>query len=212
MNIVSFMRLTTEEKKHLSTNQTSDTLSPPGARLRHVRKLRGMTMKEVATRAGLTESYVSKLERDLVSPSLNALHKICNALETNIGFLFSAEAGQLNSVNVVRANERVALQVSGQGAADGIQLESLIPSSSFDLLQVNIHIVQAGGGGHEAIQHKGQEFGLVLEGKLELTVDNQTINLGPGDAFSFESSLGHTYRNTGEQTAKVLWVNSPPTF
>lgn len=169
-------------------------------------------MKAVANEAGLTESYVSKLERDLVSPSLNALHRICKALDTNIGYLFASPDDAASSVKVVRAHERMTVQVAGDEAGDGIQLESLIPTSQFDLLQVNIHIVQPNGGGHAPIQHQGQEFGMVLEGSLELTVDDHVTKLEQGDAFSFESSLGHTYRNTAEVPARILWVNTPPTF
>ncbi len=185
---------------------------PPGARIRHLRKLRGMTMKAVAERADLTESYVSKLERDLLSPSLNALHRICGALDTNIGYLFAAQDDPVDTVKVVRAHDRMAMQLSGEGLDSGIQLESLIPASPANLLQVNIHVVQPDGGGHAPIEHKGQEFGIVLQGSLELTVDGQSIRLQEGDAFSFESSLGHTYRNTGKTIARILWVNTPPTF
>ena len=184
----------------------------PGARIRYLRKLRGMTMKSVAERADLTESYVSKLERDLVSPSLKALHRICYALDTNIGYLFAAPDDPVDTVKVVRARERVAMQVAGGSRDSGIELESLIPAAAANLLQVNIHIVQPDGGGHAPIEHKGQEFGLVLEGSLELTVDGKSISLEQGDAFSFESSLGHTYRNTAATTARILWVNTPPTF
>lgn len=187
-------------------------IAPPGARLRHARKLRGMTMKDVAKKAELTESYVSKLERDLVSPSLNALHRICRALDTNIAFLFPEQEDSSSTIKVVRASERVTLQVSGENIHNGISLESLIPNTPSDLLQVNVHIIRPGGGGHDPIQHKGQEFGFVLGGSLELTVDGNTIHLSVGDAFSFDSTLGHTYRNTERDVAKVLWVNTPPTF
>jgi transcriptional regulator with XRE-family HTH domain len=189
-----------------------NNIPPPGARLRHARKLHGMTMKAVAHKAGLTESYVSKLERDLLSPSLSALHRICEALDTNIGFLFASDRHPNGVVDIVRANNRVALQIAGNEPNGGIQLEPLIPMSETNLLQVNIHIVQPVGGGHAPIHHKGQEFGLILEGSLELIVQDNSVWLSEGDAFSFQSSLGHTYRNTGSGLTRILWVNTPPTF
>ncbi len=69
-----------------------------------------------------------------------------------------------------------------------------------------------GGGSLEPIRHDGQEFGFALAGLVEITVDNHSIRIGEGDSFHFDSSLAHSYRNVGDTEARILWVNTPPTF
>jgi uncharacterized cupin superfamily protein len=68
------------------------------------------------------------------------------------------------------------------------------------------------GSSDGCIEHEGEEMGFILEGRLELIVDNSTYLLEEGDAFFFKSSLPHGYRNPGSIETKVLWVNTPPSF
>jgi uncharacterized cupin superfamily protein len=63
-----------------------------------------------------------------------------------------------------------------------------------------------------AMRHEGDEVGYVLEGRLELSIDDKLHALGPGDSFAFPSNLAHTYRNPGTEVTRVIWVNTPPTF
>jgi quercetin dioxygenase-like cupin family protein len=72
--------------------------------------------------------------------------------------------------------------------------------------------VEPGGASDGKISHEGEELGYVIEGHLELTVDDHHAILGPGDSFFFSSQRPHGYRNAGNTTVKIIWVNSPPTF
>ena len=96
--------------------------------------------------------------------------------------------------------------------ADGVVLERLIPQTRNALLQVNIHQVVPGGGSHGLIAHVGEEMGYVLDGMLDLTVGDQVCRLLKGDSFFFPSEEPHGYSNPGSDTARILWVNTPPTF
>jgi mannose-6-phosphate isomerase-like protein (cupin superfamily) len=62
------------------------------------------------------------------------------------------------------------------------------------------------------LQHEGEECGYVLEGRLELRVGSKKYSLGRGDSFFFPSTVPHTYHNPGKVIARVVWINTPPTF
>lgn len=182
-----------------------------GGRLRHARLVQGYSLHEVAGFAGVSESYVSKLENNKVQPSLSTLHRLANALNTNIGALVAETSESEGPVTVVSSGQRPEFCVSGDGGNKKIILQKLVPSTPGSLLQINIHVI-ATGAEEDLIRHAGQEFGFVLEGELELRVDGHTFDLSAGDAFSFDSHLPHGYQNTGDRTVRVLWVNTPPTF
>lgn len=181
-------------------------------RLKHARLLLGFSLRQVAEAAGVTEGYVSKLENCRVRPSLATLHKLANVLKTNISELVSEGDVDGRNLVVVQSERRRAFEFSDEHGGAGTSLEKLIPSRRDNLLQANIHVVAPGGGSEELISHKGQEFGFVLEGRLDLLVGDDIFRIKEGDAFFFDSEVPHGYRNTSGRVARVVWVNTPPTF
>ncbi|TDG03540.1 cupin domain-containing protein [Paraburkholderia guartelaensis] len=183
-----------------------------GVRLKHTRMLMGMSLKEVASKAGVTEGYLSKVENDVSQPSFATLHRIVQVLGINISALFaSAEKGDSN-VYIVRKHQRGILPTGHRRTGNRVTLEMLVPSGPEFLLQASIHVIAPKGGSDEKISHKGQEFGFVLEGRLKLLVEDSTHVVETGDSFYFDSELGHRYVNDTDVTTRVLWVNTPPTF
>jgi transcriptional regulator with XRE-family HTH domain len=183
-----------------------------GIRLRHARQLRGMSLEQLGEQVGLTQGYLSKIENDRAVPTIASLHKIVQALDININSLLSDVGAPHSPVFVMRKEERRKLVTGHRRAGNRVVLEQLVPSGPQYLLQVNVHVIAKGGGSDEPISHRGQEFGYLLCGKLELSVDGKRIQLDEGDSFYFDSSLGHSYRNIGNSEARVVWVNTPPTF
>lgn len=181
-----------------------------GARLRALRLRAGWRLKDVAERAGCSESMLSKIETGHVSPSINMLHRITRILGTNIGNLFAPIDHAAPFVQ--RAGRRPTLARNALRHGEGITLESLTPFEIGGALQAQLHVIEPGGASDGLIQHEGEEVGYVVEGILELTVDNQTAVLHAGDSFFFASHRPHGYRNPGTVVAKVVWVNSPPTY
>lgn len=179
-------------------------------RLRLARHLRGMTLRAVADAAGCSESLLSKIENGKASPSLPMLHRLVQALDTNIGWMFEEVDGEEGMV--FRAGTRPIIALDPLRRGEGISLERVIPYSPGHLLQCNIHHIEVGGESAGPIQHAGEEVGYVLAGCVELVVDDRTHRLGPGDSFVFRSELPHHYRNAGEERASIFWVNTPPTF
>lgn len=180
-----------------------------GAKLKHARLLKGLLLKELADAVGCSESFLSKVENDKVRPSLQTLHSIVSHLNTSIGDLFSATPSEKN--RIMRDHERPKI-VTSPRKGPGVTLESLVPSSTMQLLYGSIHVVAPGGGSEGMIEHKGEEIGYVLQGELELTVAETTYHLQAGDSFFFQSNLPHGYKNPGKVETRVVWINTPPTF
>jgi uncharacterized cupin superfamily protein len=78
------------------------------------------------------------------------------------------------------------------------------------MLNGYIHVVPPGSGSNGALRHAGEEVGYILTGVIELVVDGEVATLGPGSSFFFQSLLPHSYRNVGTETARILWINTPP--
>ena len=181
-----------------------------GVRLRHARLVKGLLIKDLAQRVGVSISLISKYENDKLLPPLTVLHCLVTELETNIGALF--EPNWTGVEHIARAGGRPRILAGGDKDAAGVMLERLIPHGKGHLLQGNIHIVAPGGGSMGPMRHEGDEVGYVLEGRLNLSIDDKLHELGPGDSFAFPSNLAHTYRNPGLEVTRVLWINTPPTF
>lgn len=175
-----------------------------GIRIRHARRVAGLTLTQVAQKAQCSESLVSKIENGQATPSLAMLHRIAVALATNIATLTSGEAPSEGPV--LRQNERPVI------VAGGISLERIVLPKRGGMLQANIHIVQPGAGSDGPIVHVGEEVGYVLEGTLELALGDERYLIHAGDAFTFASQVPHGYRNAGDTVARILWVNTPVTF
>jgi quercetin dioxygenase-like cupin family protein/DNA-binding XRE family transcriptional regulator len=181
-----------------------------GVRIRHARMTAGLRLKDVAAKADCSESLLSKIENDKIVPSLLSLRRVAAALGLTLGELF-ATANEPERV-VLKAGERPVTAFDPLRRGTGVRLERLIPYGPHHLLQGNIHIIAQGGGSDGTVHHAGEEVGYVLEGEIELTVDGKAHVLEAGDSFCFRSEQPHGYRNLGRGEARILFINTPPTF
>lgn len=177
-------------------------------RLRHARKVAGLTLKQVAEAAGCSESLISKLENDTASPSLAMLHRLAIALGSNVSELTSEE--WVSEEPVLRAGARQVNRFA-QARKGYIDLERITHPQKGSLLQGDIHIVSPGMVS-EMIEHAGEEMGYIIEGSLDLTLGEATYTLNEGDSFHFPSSVPHGYRNATDRVVRILWINTPATF
>ena len=177
-----------------------------GASLRGARRRQGLTLRQVADRVGVTESFLSQVERDIASPSIATLRRIAVALGTTIGVILD-EAGPHGQL--VRAAERRVVSYPGLKARD-----EFLTDGSDGRLQVILSVVEPGGGtGPEAYSHESDEECLiVLEGTLDLWVGPEHHRLTTGDAIRYSSRVPHRNENPGPETARVLFVITPPSF
>jgi transcriptional regulator with XRE-family HTH domain len=198
-------------KKALRHDNAFEETPKIGLKLRQARTLHGYRLRELAAKVGCSESFLSKIENNKVRPSLRTLHRIASELDTSIGLLFTERDTRV----ILRKGTRQIINTSGSNGPRknvGVKLEWLIPYPLSVLLSGSIHIVEPGGSSEGLIAHTGEEVGYVLEGQFELTVGDETFLLEAGDSFFFPSTVPHGYRNPGNVTTRVIWVNTPPTF
>jgi len=181
-----------------------------GDRIKSLRRVRKLTLKQLADQVGISEGHMSKIENDKTQPSVGVLHKITQSLHVTIGLLFNEKNGHEQPVS--RAGERPVIDLDPVRRGTGIRLERIIPHSQDHILQCNIHIIEPGGSSEDHIQHVGEEVGYVLDGELDLFLDDDVYHLSKNDSFHFNSSRKHAYRNPGTAQTRILWANTPPTF
>jgi transcriptional regulator with XRE-family HTH domain len=177
-----------------------------GKQLRAVRLAFGLSQRELAKRAGVTNGMISLIEQDRVSPSIGSLQKILGAFPMTMAEFFTRDMAGDQSV-VFRAAE-----LPDVGTGD-IRYR-LVAASKSDRKMSILHETYEPDTdtGEDLLTHSGEEGGVVVEGELELTVAGNTWLLGPGDAYYFDSRLPHRFRNVGKVPARIVSANTPPSI
>jgi transcriptional regulator with XRE-family HTH domain len=177
-----------------------------GARIRTLRLARGATLRQLAAQAGVTESFLSQVERGVASPSIASVQRIARALGTSIAELFAADE---SAGSVVRVRDRRRVVYQGLGAVD-----EFLTRSTDGRLQVILSTIEPGGGtGDEPYTHDSdEEVVIVLEGVLDLWVGPEHYRLETGDAVTHPSRVPHRNTNPGPGVARVLFCITPPSF
>jgi transcriptional regulator with XRE-family HTH domain len=177
-----------------------------GRTVRTLREERSLSLKLLAERAEVSESFISQVERGVANPSVASLRRIAGALGTSIGALFD---GGEQVGRIVRAGERPQLVHPRRNWQDF----SLTPQGS-KRLQVILSVIEPGeGSGAEPYSHDSdEECVIVLEGTLQFGVGAERYVLEKGDSLTFESRMPHWNRNQGATRAEVLWVITPPSY
>jgi transcriptional regulator with XRE-family HTH domain len=177
-----------------------------GERLRAIRVLRRLTLREVADAAGVSESFVSQLERGRSNASVATLQRLAAALGIEISDLFAGEreAGP----RVLRRRERQQLEWGHLGR------KALLTPKPFHSLEVVAAAFDPGGStGDEPYTHgDSEELLLVLAGRVHLQLGSELLDLSTGDSVNYRSSTPHRVSNPGGEPAEVLFVISPPSY
>jgi transcriptional regulator with XRE-family HTH domain len=177
-----------------------------GTTIRERRDRRGLSLKQVASLTGLTQSFLSQVEHDRTSPSVASLRKIAEALDSSIGSFFG---GGTPNGRLVRKDARAVLVHPRRRWRDSL----LTPSLSGRLQVILTEIEPLGGSGDEPYAHESDEECVVLlRGRLDFWVGDEHYRLNAGDALTFESRIPHKNRNPGPGRAQVLWVATPPSY
>jgi transcriptional regulator with XRE-family HTH domain len=177
-----------------------------GARLRAARARHRLTLRTVAERSGLSRGFISQVELGQVSPSFASLSRIADALGERLVELFQPPTSRTEGV--VRASERVRMTLPEGGYLD----EILTPSLEGRLLVLRSTILPGSDSGPAYHHDADEECVVVLEGRLDVTVEDQVHQLAPGDALTFRSLRPHSWRNAGDQVVVALWVITPPRY
>lgn len=176
-----------------------------GARLRSLRKARRRTLRSVAEAAGISEGYLSQVERGNANPSIATLRQITTALGLRIADLFTDDH-TTGRPRVVRGTEAPRLTFGVMG-----RKFRLTPGPAHHLEAFLGEFDPGGSTGDRSDTHgSSEEFLHVLEGRVELHLGDEYFTLGAGDSIRYSSAVPHRLSETGGQAARVLWVISPP--
>lgn len=180
-----------------------------GEELRGAREKLGLTLRTVANRAGVSESLVSQIERNRVSPALDTLVRLAETVQLDLAGLFSTLQHR-RRLQLVRAAERTQIR-------DGDALYSLLSSSFEDvkgpaLGAYRLELPPGGSQGDNRRGHGGRELGIIIDGNGQLEYNGELFELAPGDSVSFESDVPHRLVNNGSGSLTAYWITSPPRF
>ncbi|NVC21902.1 cupin domain-containing protein [Kocuria salina] len=179
--------------------ESSGHTAAVGSRLRNHRRRSHMTIDQLASAAGLTKGFVSRVERDITSPSVDSLVRMCQVLRIDVGALFAGPA----DVELVRLEDAPHIDLGGEGIE-----EQLVTPSAQRQVQVIRARVAAGGRGEDAMYSMDCETEVLhlISGRFRLHVPDSTFDLAAGDTVTFPGSEPHTWENPGTEDAVLLWI------
>lgn len=185
-----------------------------GQRIKKRRIELGLRGIDLAEKSGLSPGFISQIERNLVNPSVSTLKRIGNALNVPIGVFFEEPSSkeETNEFSekkspVVHENKRKMLSPN-----NGVIFYLLNPDMSGDI-EFILDVFEPGATtGEELYSHPGEECGLILEGELEVQLEDKKYLLKKGDSITFKSTILHRKTNTGKSKSVSIWANTPPWF
>jgi transcriptional regulator with XRE-family HTH domain len=175
-----------------------------GERISTMRQAKGLTQEELASRADLTKGFISQVERNLTSLSVESLLAILDALDEKPSAFFNETFVEKI---VFKVKDRVELEKE-----DVASFQILVPAAQNRLMDPAFVALNPGEKMEEEGPHEGEEFGFVLSGGIELSLGGKIYKLKRGECFYFRASKRHSIANRRKTRALVLWVSSPPNF
>ena len=177
-----------------------------GDKIRRLRLQRGLTQTELADRCELSKSFISLLERDLTSPSLETLSDLLQTLGCDLPTFFRETGNE----KIAFGEEDIFVKEDPEGLRGVIRW--LIPSAQKN--QMEPILVEMGPGGETAEEdpHEGEEFGYVLSGAIRVVLGDRRERVRKDECFYFRPTAPHRLVNAGKSACRVLWVTTPPSF
>jgi len=171
-----------------------------GSKLKRLRLTRGYTQEELADRCDLSRSFISQLESDKVSPSVETLERILRVLGTDLKHFFSDEQKKI----IFKKDERVPVY----DLPKGVTMEILMDAVEDKELDAKIVELEPGAQTDQESYHDGDEFGYVIEGSIDIYIDGKRYRANEGECFYYSGDCVHYMRNPGKEKAKVLWIQT----
>jgi DNA-binding transcriptional MerR regulator/mannose-6-phosphate isomerase-like protein (cupin superfamily) len=175
-----------------------------GPELRRLRQDRRLTLEQAAAAVGLSPSFLSELERDQSGASMAKLHRLLSYYGTTFAALLQGRGG----------GRTARVKRTGRGRkvrSHGVTVEQLADGQT--LMEPQLFTIEPGASSEGSYRHAGEEFVFVVEGAFEVVLnDHERHLLRLGDSLYYPSSVDHSWRNPGREPARVIWVNTPPTF
>lgn len=174
-----------------------------GGRIKHLRKQKGLTLEELASRSELSKGFLSQLERNLTSPSVATLDDILEALGTNLAEFFKEEQ-----------DERIVFRAADfyVDEKENHTIRWIVPNAQKHSMEPILLELPPGGRSFEMSPTSGEEFAYVIEGSVVLCCDDKRSPVRKGETFYMKCNTFHHLENEKKMPARVLWVSNPPLF
>ena len=177
-----------------------------GKKIREFRKHRALTLSQLADQCQCSTSLLSQIETGTTNPSFSKLKSISDALGTDMAMLVAPDAAKINSVfSLMTQKERKTLTTEG-----GVKFQLLSRGVNLACEFILNEWPPGSSTGKEPYTHEGEECGLLLEGELEVEINNEVHHMKPGDTITLCSTVPHRLSNPGKKKALAVWVNSVP--
>lgn len=177
-----------------------------GPKLKSLRVSRGLSQRRLAARAGVSNATVSLIEHGRTNPSTGLLKRILDALGVSFAEFF-ASTSLRGDKYFYRQDE---LSEISSGPISYLQVGSNLSGSQLQILYERYR--PGADTGQSMLSHDAEEGGIILQGRLEVTVGEQVQTLSAGDAYRFNSRLPHRFRNTGNEDCVIVSACTPPSF
>jgi transcriptional regulator with XRE-family HTH domain len=177
-----------------------------GARLKAVRQRFNLSQRELARRAGVTNASISLIESNRLNPSVGALKRVLDGLPMGLAEFFAMEIPSQPKV-FYAAEDFVEI---GSGNVSYRQLGRDLGGRALQIMSERY--APGADTGRVPLSHEGEEGGVILRGRLEVTVGDQMRILGPGEAYYFDSRTPHRFRNIGREDCELISACTPPSF
>ena len=212
-----------------TTEQEAGFMLDTGMKIRQERQKRKLTLNQLSGRTGLSKSFLSQIERNLVKPSVTSLKKIAHQLGVSVVYFLTEEDVDQNlwgynrtvqkpgngalpyskDIRVVRADKRKGVKMPGSD----VLYEVLTPDLNRQIEVMLMRISEGESSGDEAMADApGEKFGVVLKGKLEFRVGNEIFVLEQGDSIVHPADVPIKWRGLEGNPIEVIWVQTPPSF
>lgn len=179
-----------------------------GKRLKSIRMFRNISQRELAKRTGVTNSTISMIEKNSVSPSISSLKKVLNGIPISLVEFFSDDLDREKTQQVVYKQDEL-MDIS-TGDVQMNLVGKLFPRRQMTFL-IETYPPSADTG-IEMLQNDSEEGGYVVEGKIELTVGDDVFILNENDSYYFDNNKPHRFRNLFDKVCKIVSATTPANF
>lgn len=176
-----------------------------GHKLKELRTQKGLTQEELADRSELSKGFISQLERDLTSPSIQTLVDILQCLGSNLKEFFNEE----DDKQVVFKKEDFFKKTDHELHNE---IEWIIPNAQKNAMEPILLTLEPEASTYIDVPHEGEEFGYVLKGNILIHLGNKTYKAAKGESFYYTANKQHYITGAAKIGATVLWVTTPPNF
>ena len=177
-----------------------------GHRLKSIRTRMHLSQRQLGRQSGVANATISQIEAGKLNPTVSMLKKVLDGFPISLSEFFADEF-EIRDRVFFRAGELTEI---ADGGVSYRQVGANLGNRAIQLMQ---ECYQPGSGtGRHAITHEGEECGIILRGRLAVSVGEQSAVLREGDAYYFRSNQPHQFHNPGNESCELITACTPPTF